>query len=388
MERLFRIPFAFLFVAACVGMLLRWYVLYPMAWLIYPNWLHTHSHTMFLGWVGNFLMLAYLYNYSLWKYKRYRVLFYCIQGLLVGMLISFPMQGYGVVSILLSTLHTVAWWFFTFWYFADLKKIEPSTSIWYSKISLLLFTIASFGPFSLGALMANGLGHSNWYYFSLYYYLHFQYNGFFIFGVLHLWFHLVESKTITFNIAQAKTCGWLLLISLFPMYLLSVVWAKPGVTYNAIGFMGGLMQVAALIYFFVLVKSMQFSRTTFLWKIVILCFTLKTVLQLLSAHPTIAQLALEVRPFVISYLHLVVIGVVSFSFIAWSLEKSILNNYSSLAVLLLLTGFASSEIAIILSGVSFSIDTTLATSISSFISSLILTAGLAFLLFQNQRKLA
>lgn len=383
MEKLFKIPFAFFFVAACTGLLLRWYILAPMPWLIYPNWLHAHSHTMFLGWIGNFLMLAYLYNYSLWKNKRYRVLFYCVQCLLVGMLIAFPLQGYGAVSITLSTLHTMAWWLFTIWYFVDSKKIEFSISIWYSKISLLLFTIASLGPFMLGALMANELGHSNWYYFSLYYYLHFQYNGFFIFGVLHLWFLLLESKAITFNIAQAKICGWLLLISLFPMYLLSVVWAKPGIAYNVIGFMGGLMQVVAVIYFVVLIKPMQFSRTTILWTIAILCFTIKTILQLFSAHPAVAQLALETRPFVIAYLHLVLIGTVSFSLIAWSLEKGILIIHSSLAVIVLIIGFVGTEIVVIRSGVSFSTDT-ITTPYLSFLAALILVVGLGVLLLQNR----
>jgi hypothetical protein len=350
---------------------------------------------MFLGWVGNFLMLAYLINYSLWKIKRYRILFYGIQGLLLGMLISFPLQGYGAFSIALSALHTFAWWLFTVWYFIDMKKDQSfhlkgwnvhnkrdAASIWFAKISLLLFAIASLGPFTLGVLAANGLGHSNKYYFALYYYLHFQYNGFFIFGILSLWFHVLEEKNLAFNIKQAKTSGRLLLLSLFPTYFLSIVWAKPGLAYNAMGFAGGLIQLLGFVYFLLLIREVQFTRATILWKISFYCFAFKIILQLLSAHPVIAQLALEVRPFVIAYLHLVVVGTVSFFLFAWCLEKRIIIIHSLLSVLCLLAGFAGSEVMILLSGVSFPVVSHLTASMLTFLFSIILLTGLGILMFR------
>jgi len=387
LEKLLKIPFVFLLIAGGIGLLLRWYMLAPMSWLTYPNWLHAHSHIMFLGWIGNFLMLAYISNQSLWQKKRYRILFYAIQCSLAGMLISFPLQGYGIISILLSALHTVAWWLFTVWYFIDLKKLAGSASIWYSKISLVLFVIASLGPFVLGTLTSNGVGHSNWYYFALYYYLHFQYNGFFIFGIMHLFFHLLESKGVDFNSIQAKRIGKFLLVSIFPMYFLSIVSAKPGIAYNIIGFSGGMIQLVALLRFISFTKLTKFSTSTILWNVSILCFMLKTILQLLSAAPQIAQLALEVRPFVIGYLHLVVIGTVSFSIIAWCIEKGITGKYYSQAVLLLLVGFISSEIAIIASGIALPIASSLFIQVVLFLSSLMLIIGIGLFLLPGKKKL-
>ncbi|HEX7762949.1 MAG TPA: hypothetical protein VF433_04980, partial [Cellvibrio sp.] len=110
MQKHFSIPFLFLFIAACIGLLLRWHFIMPLSWLNYPYWLHAHSHIMFLGWVFNVLFLAFVRNYNL--SSRYRKLFVFIQILLAGMLISFPIQGYGVISIIISAIHTFSIWMF------------------------------------------------------------------------------------------------------------------------------------------------------------------------------------------------------------------------------------------------------------------------------------
>ena len=165
-QKQFRIPITFFFVASCIGLLMRWNFIFPLEWLQFPNWLHAHSHTMFLGWVFNTLFLAYLYNYSLFN-KRYKTLFVTIQIVLGGMLISFPLQGYGVISIVLSSLHIIFVVIFCCWIFKDFKNLPQSTSIWFAKVSLILFLLSAIGPFTLGPLVANGLGQTKWYYFSL-----------------------------------------------------------------------------------------------------------------------------------------------------------------------------------------------------------------------------
>lgn len=359
MERLFRIPFIFLFAAGCVGLLLRWYFVSPIPWLNYPNVLHGHSHTMFLGWIFNLVMLTYLHNHSLWGMARYRILFLFDQCLLVGMFVSFPLQGYGPVSIVLSVLHTVSTWIFTFWFFKGVRSEVPSLARWYAKVSLLLFAFASLGPFALGPLLANGLGHSKWYYFLVYYYLHFQYNGVFIFALLSLWFHILEKRNIRFDRPLSYRCGVTLLVSLFPSYALSVLWAKPGIVYNMVGFFGAAVQLWALFYFCRLVRNARWeltSQTKLLWGFALTCFALKCLLQLLSSLPFIAQLALETRPFVIAYLHLVLIGTVTIFFVGWCIEQGILPPLSLFTLLLLAVGFMGSQLAMIANGISFFYD--------------------------------
>ncbi|HTJ48133.1 MAG TPA: hypothetical protein VL443_01685 [Cyclobacteriaceae bacterium] len=355
MQKLFRIPLLFLFIGGCIGLMLRWNFISPQPWFDYPNWLHTHSHIMFLGWILNLLLLAYLYHYHLWRIKQYRILFTFIQTLLAGMMISFPLQGYGTIAIILSVLHTLSLGLFIYWLLKDLKAKPALTSIWYTRMSLILFIISSLGPFALAPIMANGLGHSKWYFFIVYYYLHFQYNGVFIFGVLSLFFHLLELRDVKFDVRKANRSGMLLLVSLFPGYFLSTLWAAPGMIFNLIGLFGAILQLLAIRYFIKCVRGISISLNPWSRLLIIislLSFCIKSFLQLLSAHPDIAKLAYEVRPFVITYLHLVVIGVITFFLLAWYIETNLVKLKSSISIILLVVGFAGSELTMLLSGIS------------------------------------
>jgi len=373
MRTLFRIPFMFLVVGGCIGLLLRWYFVSPFPWLNYPYWLHGHSHIMFLGWIFNLLTTAYIFNYSLWQKSRYRVLFWIIQGLLAGMMISFPMQGYGVISICLSVLHTFCIWIFTVWFFKDVPRGWSSHSIWCARVSLLLFALASIGPFLLGILKANGLGNSPLYYNVVYYYLHFQYNGVFIFGALSLWFKWIDGKQVKLDSTLSYRSCVLLLVSLFPSYFLSVLWSKPSIIFNVIGLAGASIQLVAFFYFVRLLLRVDVKATRYagvFMFLAIACFALKCVLQLISAHPVVAQMALEVRPFLIAYLHLVVVGTVSLFLLAWCIEIKIITLHSPLLVLLVVTGFFGTELLTIFNGV-----TGMNVSALLFLFSCLLVAG-------------
>jgi hypothetical protein len=353
MQKQFRLPLIFFFIAACIGLLLRWHFVLPMDWLQFPNWLHAHSHTMFLGWIFNTLFLAYLSNYSLYN-RRYKLLFIIIQIVLGGMLISFPIEGYGVISIVFSSLHTVLVFVFCWWIFKDFKKLPPSVSVWFAKVSMILFVLSSLGPVTLGPLVANGLGQTKWYYFSVYYYLHFQYNGVFMFGVLSLFFQVLEKRGLEFSNQAARKFGLLLLIAFFPTYFLSTLWAKPGLIFNVIGSIGAIIQMISLYYFIQVVRQVSFIKVNravkALMVFVFLAFTLKLILQLISAHPHISELAFEIRPFTIAYLHLVLIGIISFSLLAWYVEKGICVLKYHHAIKLLVISFVASEFVMILSG--------------------------------------
>jgi hypothetical protein len=200
--------------------------------------------------------------------------------------------------------------------------------------------------------MVNNMGHTTWYYFAVYYYLHFQYNGFFIFGILSLWFHFQKSQNVSVNTNLATLCGRLLFVSLFPTYFLSTLWAKPGIWYNIIGLSGALIQCAAFIYFIVMLKHQKISpRTSWLWAFSLTSFGFKIFLQLLSSHPYIAQLALETRSFVIAYLHLSAIGVVLASLLAWCISTGIIQIKYKIGIFLLLIGYIGSELLLVLSGI-------------------------------------
>lgn len=355
MQKYIRVSFLYFFLAACIGLLLRWHFINPISWLTFPFWLHAHSHLMFLGWIFNLLSIAFVQeNIKQDHRKKYTILFMIIQVLLMGMLISFPLQGYGVYSIALSTLHTVLVGVFSFWFFQDTKNIDFDPSRWFARISLIFFLVSSIGPFALGALMANGFAQTKWYYFSVYYYLHFQYNGVFTFGVFSLFFSLLRERGMIPNQFLIKRFGYLMLISCFLAYSLSTLWATPGLVFNVLGLVATLMQLVALTYFLKIVRSIPITiirnvsqSVRILFMVAFLAFISKLILQTLSAHSSIAQLAYENRNYVMAYLHLVLLGIFSCFLLGWSIEKKWIKKPSQLVTALFLIGFVGMELTLI-----------------------------------------
>lgn len=358
MQQYFSIPLLFFFIASSLGLLLRWHFISPLESVRYPYLLHAHSHIMFLGWVFNTLYLAYVNSYVRTKWiSRYRALFIMLQILVLGMLISFPLQGYGLFSIIFSTLHTILAGVFLVLFFQDLKQenLKNSASVWFVKTSLFFFLLSSLGPFSLGFLMANGLGQSNWYYFAVYFYLHFQYNGFFLFGVLGLFFKLLEENNVLITKVKVLQAGLIMAIACLPAYFLSVLWANPGWIFTTVGFVAAVFQIISLILFIKIFNDHQraikaafnpFSVSLLL--IILAAFTVKIVLQLLSVDPDIARLAYQFRPYVIAYLHLVLLGIISLFLLVWYTEKGFVQPTGNKpAFVLYIFGLTGMEVLLI-----------------------------------------
>lgn len=356
MQKLSSVPLFFLFVGSHLGLFLRWQFISPTSGVNYSFFLHGHSHIMFLGWIFNVLYIAFTTNHIIKKDQRFlQILFYALQLLVVGMLVSFPLQGYGFWSILFSTLHTIGSMVFAI-YFFNKTKFVSTTSVWYARIALIFFVVSTAGPFSLGYLMANGLGQSVWYNLSIYFYLHFQYNGFFLFGIFGLFFSLLETKQIGFDFVRPKTMGKILAITCVPAYFLSTLWAKPGYVFNFLGGLAALIQFGALAILIMLILTNlkvfknNFSKSTNCFLLVVmLAFAIKLLLQLLSAFPFFAQMAYELRPVVIAYLHLVLLGVISLLLFVWYLEFDLISrSLGNKTMILYLIAFAGMETCLIL----------------------------------------
>jgi hypothetical protein len=352
----FRIPILFLFIGSLLGLFLRWQFISPTAGVNYSFFLHGHSHVMFLGWIFNVLYIAFVSNYVLEKEQAiFQRLFYALQVFVVGMLITFPLQGYGLFSIIFSSLHTAGAMLFVVLFFKKTKYIK-TTSAWYARIALIFFIISSAGPFALGYLMANDMGQSNWYYFSIYFYLHFQYNGFFLFGVLSLFFSLLERNKIDFYVKEAKTIGRILAVSCIPAYILSVLWAKPGYLFNMLGELAATIQIVALVMFINFLAAhrrdfkIRFNKSSnYFLLIAMVALVLKSLLQLLSGFPSVSQMAYELRPVVIAYLHLVLLGVISHSLFVWYLESELLDRSKAVpAIILYVASFTAMELCLII----------------------------------------
>jgi len=186
-------------IAAFLGVLLR---VFPVVNVnaTYKYIVHTHSHIALLGWV--YIALTTLIFHLFIKKeisKKYSILFWATQITILGMLLSFPITGYALFSIIFSSLFLIC----TYGFYAFFRKHNNCNKSNYSykfiNASLLFLIISSIGPWALGIIM-NTLGNtSHLYKNAIYFYLHFQYNGWFIFCLLGLFIFLLEKYNLPIN---------------------------------------------------------------------------------------------------------------------------------------------------------------------------------------------
>ncbi|MBT1687096.1 hypothetical protein [Dawidia soli] len=348
MSSLYKVPLLLLFVGACMGLFLRYQLIAPTQAVNFTYVLHGHSHVMFLGWVFNVLYLAFVSQFTAGQ-RIFRILFWILQVSVAGMLVSFPLQGYGLYSIVFTTLHTFGAYVFIACFLFH-TRTRSSLAITLARTALLLFVVSSFGPFYLGYLNATGLGHSNLYRFAIYFYLHFQYNGFFFFGVLTLLLQAVEPALTPAGRTRVRRGMYIAWGTSVLTYPLSILWASPGMGYNIVGFVAAVVQVLALLCFITPVKIFLSQLTDRSARLLVVlsaaALVFKCILQILSAHPALALFANEYRAVVIAYLHLVLLGCISFFLVGWLIYKDLLPAGIGRPVKAMIIGFIGSEIVL------------------------------------------
>ncbi|WP_266202994.1 hypothetical protein [Pontibacter kalidii] len=325
-----------LVVIALLGLLLRGMLVVPMTGLNYKYLLHAHSHAALLGWLYPALFIALLHAYvppEVRCQKVYFRQFWLAQAAVLGMLLSFPVQGYGAVSITFSTAHILLSYWFILRFLKDAKAARVSQGVHrlsfkFVKASLSFLALSSLGPWAMGPIMATGHSGSELYYNAIYFYLHFLYNGWFTFAVLGLLFWLLEKYEIGFSQKYGLLFFRLMFWACLPAYLLSVLWIKPDAMVYLVGGLAALVQVLALG---LLVRGLWPVRrqldTLFpgwgrgMLILAALAFILKTLMQFSTAFPYMADLAYNLRFFIIGYLHLVLIGFVSFFTLAFFAQR-------------------------------------------------------------------
>ncbi|MCI2228107.1 hypothetical protein MC378_02930 [Polaribacter sp. MSW13] len=350
------IALLYFFVAASLGIILR---LFPITNVkaTYKYIVHTHSHIALLGWVY-IALTTIIYHLFIPKkvQKKNAILFWCTQFTLLGMLISFPITGYALFSIIFSTLFLIS----TYWFFVLFKKHHHLNKDCYSykfiNASLLFLIISSIGPWALGIIM-NTLGNtSHWYKNAIYFYLHFQYNGWFLFCLFGVFIFILERKKIKIHEKLFSSFYKLMVLSSCLTLFLSFLWTKPSTIIYIVAFLGAALQLVALFKFqqiLIKIKSnldeVLSAFSIRLLKFIFSLFILKIVLQLLSSIPYFAELASQIVDFVIGYLHLTFLGIVSLSLFV-ILQEFKLLKLSNFWVIIYLIGFILSETLIFYKG--------------------------------------
>jgi hypothetical protein len=347
----------YLVIASLLGVLLRMFAVLDIE-AKYKFIVHTHSHIALLGWV--YLALTSILFYigiNPQKKKQYQTIFWSTQVTLIGMLIAFPIQGYALYSIVFSTLFLIcSYWF----YFFFRKHHQLNTSLVSYKFintSLLFMVLSSIGPWALGVIM-NVLGNSShWYYNAIYFYLHFQYNGWFVFCLLGLFFYALEQKGIQLLKAKSILFYKLFTISCVLTLFLSFLWIEPHRFIYIIAGIGAFLQLAsALLLFQIIYQNKKqigivFDRLTrLILTFVGLLLVLKICMQVATAFPFFVVLTSELIDFVIGYLHLVFLGIITPT-VLLLLYHFKLMQLSKIWTLVFFIGFVSSEILIFYKGI-------------------------------------
>ncbi|MER2996752.1 hypothetical protein [Pontibacter populi] len=358
-----------LVIIALLGLVLRWTFVAPVAGLNYKYLLHVHSHAALLGWLYPILFIALLHTYlpaPLRDKPIYSWQFWLAQATVLGMLLSFPVQGYGAVSITFSTAHILLTYWFIYRFLKDAKAANVSSgnyslSFRFVKVALFFLALSSLGPWAMGPIMATGHSGTELYYNAIYFYLHFLYNGWLTFAVLGLLFWLLETHNISFNRSYSLLFFRLMLWACLPAYLLSVLWIKPGAIVYMVGGIAAFVQVIALAILVAIVRPIRnqllglfgtWSRTIVL--LAATAFMFKILMQFSTAFPYMADLAYQLRNFIIGYLHLVLIGFVSFFIVAFCVQQGWLRLRSTISrwgMGLFIVGFITSEALLFLQGI-------------------------------------
>lgn len=348
-----RLAFFNFFLVAVLGVVLRAYPLFPITFPSYKNLLHAHSHFAFGGWVMPVLFVLILKYFP----EMANRIAYChlrnIAALLLmsayGMLISFPFQGYAAISIGFSTLSIFAGFYMAITFWNVLAKVTNKTSVLFLKAGLAFLVLSSIGPFSTGPLIAMGKTGTPLYYNAIYFYLHFQYNGWFTFAILAILYKMMEKRNRDLN---GRIAYYLFTISCVPAYFLSTLWSHPPLIFYILAAIAAIVQVIAV---YLLAKDLVRLpwRKDFidgLIKTAIFFFVLKNIMQLVSAIPAIANLAYMYRNFIIAYLHMVLLGFVSAFALAAILEGNRLyvSRLMKQGTIFFIVSFLSTEILLVL----------------------------------------
>ena len=354
-----------LLLVALIGVILRYKILFSLPFVDQKHLLHGHSHFAFAGWVTQILMVLLIDAVGTQKNQP---LFPKYQWLLIGnlitaygMLLSFPVQGYGLFSISFSTLSIIVSYVFAITLWKDINTIKQKqvSHLWF-KAALLWSVLSSIGAFALAFMMATKTVHQNWYLAAVYFFLHFQYNGWFLFACMGLLFHQMYKANCT--LASSRKIFWLFAIACLPAYLLSTLWMHlPLIVY--------LLVIAAafaqVIGWILIIKNVQQLKQIFFSRknntaYILLClsalaFSIKLLLQLGSTIPSLSDIAFGFRPIVIGYLHLALLGVITLFILGYCLftHSTIFNTTNKKGITIFALGVVLNEVLLMLQGVTF-----------------------------------
>lgn len=362
LHKWFRISIFSLLLVAMLGVIMRYKIAFSLPFINQKNFLGAHSHFAFAGWITQaimtFIALYISKNKSSFSFKKYNYLLLANLLTAYGMLLSFPFEGYGLVSIIFSTLSIFVSYAFAIVVWKDLNKITLKTITHYwIKAALIFLVLSSIGPYTLAYMMATKNIHQNEYIASIYFFLHFQYNGWFFFSCMGLFAEKISVEII--SLRTQRTIFYLFAFACIPAYFLSALWLPMPVWLYVLVIISAFAQVIGWSIFLRKVisnRSVIFNQTKpaikFLFCLSAIAASIKLLLQLGSTIPALSTWTFGFRPIIIGYLHLVFLGIFSIFILAFALfnQYLVFNKKNITSIWIFVSGIFLNEIFLMAQG--------------------------------------
>ena len=365
-----------LLIVALIGLLMRYKIGFEFPFFDQKHLQHSHSHFAFSGWISHTLMVLMIVFLEKKKvllqaqddnreknienrfFKKYSSILSANLICAHGMLVFFIIQGYGLFSIIFSTSSIIVSCVFAYYFVKDLKLISDDdlSKNWF-KTALFFNVISSFGTFALAYMMISKNIHQNEYLASIYYYLHFQYNGWFFFACMGLLFSFLQLKPSENSFF--KRTFWLFFLSCIPAYFLSSLWWDLPIWIYLITVVAAFIQVYAWFRFLIIIiktkREFLYNFPFFLRYILLFvafALSIKFLLQLGSTIPVLSTLAFGFRPIVIAYLHLVLLAIISLFLLFYVYANHLIhfNRQIKIGVITFSIGVLLNEIILAIQG--------------------------------------
>lgn len=393
------VHFAFLslFLTGVTGLWMRLASFDPgLLFTAYDFLLHAHSHIAVLGWA--FIAVYCIFLYLVWNSlkRKKQAIIIGILTIIISILMfgAFLIQGYALFSIIFSTLHIIMEYWLAIFMFQAIKrhKYIPKLSALFLKGAILSLFISTIGPFLLGALAGNGLKESAYFDMSIYFYLHFQYNGWLYLALIGLFIWMLHHKNIVLQHGLLTGSFWIYMLTLAPAYLLSILWSglgDAGLIFATIGAAGQFLAILLLLISIwklkPALKTVFSSHILLSLLVVFLLLTAKSISEFGLLYEPLAAFIYDTRTIVIGYLHLTLLGFISLFLLTQlqmigALDES--KNSILYGIAIFMTGFVLNELVLFISGMMEWFDYQLLFEKESLIIvNLILVCGLVLIWF-------
>ncbi|MEZ4757522.1 MAG: hypothetical protein R2817_11905 [Flavobacteriales bacterium] len=362
MKRWYLIAFSNLLIAAIMGALLRAQFLGEIPFVHFRPWMHAHSHVAMLGWLFTGIVVVLTHDGGRGLLTRgMQHMLVVLQVAVVGMLLSFPVQGYGAVSISASTLHMVTSYFVLALLWRQSLQWPREGSGRLTRWSIILYSLSTLGVWAMAPLIATGNQGKEIYYWAVQFYLHFQFNGWFWFAALALGVRWAERQGFPLRIDRLTLGLWI--ASAVLTYALAIAWSEPHPAVFATVSLGVLLQVWAAMRSLRILKRLQRrAHEQFptwgkvLVGVALVGMGMKVLVQAAVAVPSVAVMAFTLRSYVMGFVHLNTLAIMTTLLLVYALLQGWLPVRSlavKAGVALLTGGIILSELLLFVQGTFF-----------------------------------